>query len=392
MSIFEPKPLITKKKQSHSLKKKVLDFLKGFLQALGLALLFRVFLFEPYTVPSSSMYPSILIGDRMLANKFYYGFYIPGLDRKIFQFQHPKTGDITLFQAPSYKSPGLLLEMLNFVTFGLFGLDNTMDNPKFYVKRLIGEAGDMIFFNPQPTQNYIKDSKNQSYHVFVNGKKASLKRTKLSFEKENDVAVNFDDFEFFEENLKNKIHLVQFDKPFDTELPFFQYQGLQDDPDYRGVNIEGDMYVPKKGDSLEFIVLNTELLNQNSQIQNLITRDNSSAKESWVWIPRNLKVKMFIRSQKKQNVTLSLNLDGDFLNRFYATPYLDNQILSSKKITQLLKEGTVKIKIKENYYFVMGDNRDHSRDGRIWGFVPEYLFVGVPLIRYWPLNRFGKID
>ncbi len=56
-----------------------------------------------------------------------------------------------------------------------------------------------------------------------------------------------------------------------------------------------------------------------------------------------------------------------------------------------LKEGVL-VRVPEDNYFVMGDNREHSSDSRAWGFVERDEIIGRSLFRYWPPNEIGLID
>ena len=73
--------MVSKIKKNNDEKPKIEDkkpekkegFFKTFLWALFCAIILRSFLFEPFHIPSSSMYPNLLIGDYIFVNKYYYG-------------------------------------------------------------------------------------------------------------------------------------------------------------------------------------------------------------------------------------------------------------------------------------------------------------------------------
>ena len=97
----------------------IIENLKTIFYALVIALIIRSFLFQPFYIPSSSMEPTLLIGDRIFVSKYEYGFSKhslpfspPILNNRIFK-KTPEYGDLVVFKTP---------------------LDNRTD----YIKRLIG--------------------------------------------------------------------------------------------------------------------------------------------------------------------------------------------------------------------------------------------------------------
>ena len=98
---------------------------KIIISAGAIALLIRTILFQPFTIPSGSMIPTLLIGDFIFVSQYKYGyskhslpFSFPIIKKRIFK-KEPKIGDVVVFKTPS-------------------------DNKTDYVKTLIGTPGDKI--------------------------------------------------------------------------------------------------------------------------------------------------------------------------------------------------------------------------------------------------------
>ena len=79
-------------------------FLKETFETIGtaviLALFIRSFIIQPFKIPTGSMEPTLMPGDRILVLRYIYGLRIPFTFKRIAKFKSPQTGDIVVFNYP----------------------------------------------------------------------------------------------------------------------------------------------------------------------------------------------------------------------------------------------------------------------------------------------------
>jgi signal peptidase I len=140
--------------------------------AFTLALLIKTFLIQAFYIPSESMVPTLLIGDRVLVNKL------------VYDFGEPQHGDVIVFENPSLQDPdkNVLESVWDWLVEGLgFSTDPTKD----FIKRVVGLPGDTVemkngkvYVNGERiTETYISNRGAQDFaptqvepgHVFVMG-------------------------------------------------------------------------------------------------------------------------------------------------------------------------------------------------------------------------------
>ncbi len=112
-------------------KKKLINIIfeniKTITAALIIAVFIRSLIFQPFYIPSSSMEPTLLVGDRIFVSKYTYGFsrhsfpFSPNVFAERFNYEQPIQGDPVVFKTPE-------------------------DNRTDFIKRLIGLPGDEIQF------------------------------------------------------------------------------------------------------------------------------------------------------------------------------------------------------------------------------------------------------
>ena len=112
----------------------LVDYSRAFFPVLAIVLGLRSFVAEPFRIPSSSMMPTLLIGDFILVNKFAYGLRLPITNTKFLPIGEPKRGDVVVFRPPHHPDED-------------------------WIKRIVGLPGDTVayrdntvYINGQPLQ------------------------------------------------------------------------------------------------------------------------------------------------------------------------------------------------------------------------------------------------
>ena len=162
----------------NKIKSIILDNFKTLVIALFIAIIIRSLIIQPFYIPSSSMEPNLLVGDRIFVTKYSYGYskhsfpFSPNFSNTRFFSKKPKQGDLVVFKTPA-------------------------DNRTDYIKRLIGLPGDEIqFINGD---------------LYINGVK--IQKTKVN----TDIKIRCGNFKLdtntFVETLPNGIkHLTSYKK------------------------------------------------------------------------------------------------------------------------------------------------------------------------------------
>ena len=130
------------------------EYSGSFFPVIALVFVLRSFLFEPFKIPSSSMVPTLLVGDLILVNKFDYGIRLPVINKKVIEVGNPQRGDVMVFKYPK-------------------------DPSQDYIKRVIGVPGDKITYenkrltvNGQPVEyvpmdDYLDDERPVYHKQFL---------------------------------------------------------------------------------------------------------------------------------------------------------------------------------------------------------------------------------
>ena len=354
------------------------EWVSSVLFAIIAATLVHTYLIQPFTIPTSSLEKTLLVGDFLFVSKFHYGARTP-LTAVAFPMVHDTIPVLNVKsylekpQIPYFRIPGFQkIERTDIVVFNwpvdtMLNMYHTdrhyykpIDKKTNYVKRAVGIPGDSleiingkIHINSRPLQlperaklqySYQGTTKGQQFHPYNLYERYDVTDYVPYHAESRTFRINLTEeaFERFKNhpNVETISRVVDSSSVADTQL--FPQKG---DHSWNNDNM-GPVFIPKAG-------VTTPLNGQNIEMYKRIIE---------------------VYEGSEMNITNEVTVNG----------------------TQVLINGQPvdTYTFKQDYYWMMGDNRHNSLDSRYFGFVPENHIVGKPVFIWmsWDANGDGFIN
>ena len=355
------------------------EWISSILFAVVAATLVHTYVMQPYTIPTGSLERTLLVGDFLFVSKFHYGARTP-MTAVSFPMVHDTIpivrtkSYLTEPQYPYFRIPGFEdIERNDLVVFS-WPVDTVnafqqysdgkyyykpIDKKSNYVKRCVGVPGDSLavidgFVHINGKQNQLPDRAKLQFQYLIETKggrfdpnnlykRYGIKPNEFRFDGQNAAAFLTEEAAKKFKNHPNVVRLERFIRPKGNKDP-----GIFPNTGDVNWNIDnfGPIYIPKKG------------------VTTPLNIDNIALYERLIEV-----------------------YDGTELGLQQEVSVNGNQILINE---QPVDSYT----FKQDYYWMMGDNRHNSEDARSWGYVPANHIVGKPVFIWfsWDTNAKGLFN
>jgi signal peptidase I len=325
--------------QNSGRKSKTREWFDAILFAVIAATIIRTFFIEAFTIPTPSMEKTLMVGDFLFVSKVHYGPRTPITPLSV-PFVHQEMPIFggksysTAIQLPYYRIPGFAKIVHNDIVVFNYPMedDRPIDKQTHYIKRCVGLPGDTL---------RVVDRV-----VYLNAEKAMQPRKSQYV---YDIQTNGSGLS---ENLLRELDITE--------------GGPAYNPGEYRYCLTADNANTLKGLP---VVSNVTIMNQpKNEYANYIYPANPAL--AWnmdnfgpLWIP-------------KAGATIQLTPENVLKYKRCITAYEQNALEEKNGAVYLNGKIATSYTFKQDYFFMMGDNRHNSADSRFWGFVPEDHIVG----------------
>lgn len=346
---FKKKTKSTEEKEGKQQKSVIREWADAILFAVIAATIIRWLFLEAFTIPTPSMEKSLLVGDFLFVSKIHYGprtpktpLQVPLTHQKIWGTEIPSYLD--WIQLPQFRLPGFTSIKQNDVVVFNYPPEHKypVDLKTNYIKRCVGLPGDSL--KVTDTQVYINGT------ALDNPEKMEFRHNIVTNQDIKDrVFKNYDITDYERTNYGYIAHTTEATAREFQKLPFVE-------------RVEIYKMGPKQVNPRVY-PRDPEHFPWNEDYYGSI------------WIP-------------SKGTTIELNEKTISLYRDVIENYEHNKevVIENGQVT-INGETVTSYTFKQNYYFMMGDNRHNSEDSRFWGFVPEDHVVGKAFFIWLSLDQ-----